>query len=339
MTKPKRSRFEPGGAPGLRLTERDVAIFKAVARYRVLDAEMIGRVLELSGFDASGIDARTGHIDHAKKIRDRLTELFHGGFLSRPRAGFSFAFPGSEPIAYAIGAEGVRLLGRQDDDSIDADAIRNTRNAGREFLQHQLLTNEFRIALQESVANRSDLALALDVVLHGDSNPNRSIQFSAEVTLGIEHRKVGIVPDLSFAISDAERTHAYFVEIDRETEPAVRNKWSRGSRTPTLSGTSILKKMLGYGALKSSGTIEKNLGWRNFKVLFVCEPRPGGGDRIRRLQEITKQRATKHTGLFLFASAEDITRTSDILRVEWRDANGNVSRLDLTSVALMQRTA
>lgn len=330
MTNPKRSRFEPGGAPGLRLTERDVAIINSVAHYRVLNAGMIGRVLELNGFDAHGIDAQTGATDHAKKIRDRLTELFHGGFLSRPRAGFSFAFPGSEPIVYGLGPEGRRLLHAHGHCEVGADGLRKTQAARSGFLQHQLLTNEVALSLRDSAGRRSGLTLAIDDEIVDDREVHtRPFRFNADITLGADQRKVGIVPDLGFTISNADRIHAYFVEIDRETEPAIRNKRSRGGRTPTLAGTSILKKMLGYGALKSSGIVNQCLGWRNFKVLFVCESRPGGGDRIARLQEITMQHAPKQAGLFLFAWAEDITDASDILQAALRDANGNISRLDL----------
>ncbi|MCB1521105.1 MAG: replication-relaxation family protein [Hyphomicrobiaceae bacterium] len=326
----KRSRFEPGGAPGLRLTERDIEIVKAVASYRVLDAQLIGRVLPLSGFEARGIDARTGEIDHAKKIRDRLTELFHGRLLSRPRAGFSFAFPGSEAIVYAPGPGASDLLRHRTDIDVDPNAIRKAQTAQRGFLEHQLLTNAVAISFREAAARRTDLRIEIDdaVLDSATADHARAYRFGADIVLGDERRKIGIVPDLTMTISKAGRTHAYFVEIDRQTEPAVRQCRSRGKRQPTLTGTSILRKLLGYAAVKASGTVEERLGWRNFKVLFVCEPRPGGGDRIARLIEIVQRYAPQKAGLFLFALAEDIAASSDIMQAVWCDASGNTRRLD-----------
>lgn len=327
MRRTKRSRFEPGGAPGLRLTERDVEIVKAVARYRVLHSEMIGRAVALAGFETGGIDTCREAFDPAKKIRDRLTELFHGGFLDRPRSGFSFALPGSDPIAYAVGREGERLLARLDVE-MDASPGRKTRNATSGFLEHQLLINEVAISLRESVSSNMSVAIGDEMRAAAAARRSHPFRFSAEVTLGTETRTIGTEPDLAFTIGADDRTLAFFVEVDRSTEPALRYRYARGARRPTLTGTSILRKLLAYGALKRTDTIKDRLGWRNFKVLFVCETLPGSGNRIARLMEVVRDHVPKQTAMFLFASADDITQSDNILQVPWRDADGNITRLD-----------
>lgn len=331
MSQAKRSRFEPGGAPGLHLTPRDIAILKAVARYRVLHSGMIGRVVALEGFTPGGIDARHGLFDPAKRIRDRLTELFHGGFLARPRAAYSFVRPGSEPLTYALGREGERLLSELDIDCERGNA-RKTRQATRGFLEHQLLVNEMAIALRESASRKVTIVIG-DELLDHRSNAAHPFRFTAEVTLGTEAKTIGIEPDLVFTIRTGERTYGYLVEIDRDTEPAVRSRTSRGGRTPTLTGTSILRKLLGYAAIKRSGAVAERLGWRNFKVLFVCEPRPGNNGRIARLKETVRDHTPPQQGLFLFTFADDIAQSNDILDVGWHDASDDVAQLGVERAA------
>ncbi|MGD9784649.1 MAG: replication-relaxation family protein [Hyphomicrobiaceae bacterium] len=262
-----------------------------------------------------------------------MTELFHGGFLARPRAAYSFVRPGSEPLTYALGREGTRLLTDLDAD-FEIASPRKVRQATRGFLDHQLLVNELAISLRESHARSRPIAIGddlLDTTGHSSTHPFR---FSADVTLGTETRRIGIEPDLAFAIQSGERTYGYLVEIDRDTEPAVRSRQARGGRTPTLTGTSILRKLLGYAAIKRSGAVADRLGWRNFKVLFVCEPRPGGGDRIGRLTEVVKKHVPHQARLFMFASAAEMKQQDDILELDWRDANGNTVRLDPDRVTL-----
>lgn len=326
MSRSKRSRFEPGGAPGLHLTPRDVAILKAVARYRVLHSGMIGRVVALEGFTPGGIDARHVLFDPAKRIRDRLTELFHGGFLARPRAAYSFVRPGSEPLTYALGREGERLLAELGAGD-DAGNARKTRAAKRGFVEHQLLVNEVAIALRESASRTVRIAIGDELLVSSGHATAHPFRFTAGVTLGTESKTIGIEPDLAFTNRTGERTYGYLVEVDRDTEPAVRSRQSRGGRTPTLTGTSILRKLLGYAAIKRDGEIGKRLGWRNFKVLFVCEPRPGNGNRIDGLKETMRHYLPSQSGTFLLAIATDILNADNTLDIEWRDAEGNPHRL------------
>lgn len=338
MSRSKRSRFEPGGAPGLHLTPRDVAILKAVARYRVLHSGMIGRVVALKGFTPGGIDARHGVFDPAKRIRDRLTELFHGGFLARPRAAYSLVRPGSEPLTYALGREGEHLLAELHADDVTASA-RKTRIATRGFLEHQLLVNEVAIALAESASRKMEITIGEELLADRCNTTAHPFRFTAEVTLGTESKTIGIEPDLAFTIRTGERTYGYLVEVDRDTEPAIRSRHTRGGRTPTLAGTSLLRKLLAYAVIKRSGVVEKRLGWRNFKVLIVCAPRPGGGDRIDRLKETIRHHVPNQSGLFLLAPASDILCADDILDIAWLDTDGNAQRLAPERITRATETA
>ena len=217
MSRSKRKRFEPGGAPGLHLTPRDIAIVKAVARYRVLHSGMIGRVVALEGFTPGGIDARHGIFDPAKRIRDRLTELFHGSFLARPRAAYSFVRPGSEALAYALGPNGARLLSDLDAD-FEIASPRKTRQATHGFLEHQLLVNELAISLKESNTRSRPITIGDDLLKDTRHSSTHPFRFSADVTLGTESQRIGIEPDLAFAIQSGAEN--------------LRPIWSRSTATP-----------------------------------------------------------------------------------------------------------
>src|SRR5438128_6874923 len=107
------------GSAGLRLTNDDVFIIRQIARHRFLRsthiAVLVGRSLD--------------------RTNDRLSRLFHAGYIGRPRAQLDY-YPtsGSAPIAYALADRGARLLIQRDGvDFPNVDWSRKNRDAGRPF--------------------------------------------------------------------------------------------------------------------------------------------------------------------------------------------------------------
>src|SRR6266404_4916083 len=81
--------------PPFRLTDDDVVMVRLLARHRFLRsthiAALVGRSLD--------------------RTNDRLSRLFHAGYLDRPRAQLDY-YPtsGSAPMVYALANRGARLL-------------------------------------------------------------------------------------------------------------------------------------------------------------------------------------------------------------------------------------
>ena len=96
ISAPRRKRFQRDMARPFQITPRDVELVRQVAAHRFL------RSTHLSVLVAS---------PH-KKVCDRLTALYHAGYLDRPRAQLEYHVKdgGSQPIVYALDARGVRLL-------------------------------------------------------------------------------------------------------------------------------------------------------------------------------------------------------------------------------------
>src|SRR4249919_2216781 len=92
----RRPRFRRASEPpAFRLTDDDVVIVRQLARYRFLRsthiAALVGRSLD--------------------RTNDRLSKLFHAGYVDRPRAQLDhYPTSGSAPMAYALADRGGRLL-------------------------------------------------------------------------------------------------------------------------------------------------------------------------------------------------------------------------------------
>jgi hypothetical protein len=119
--------------PAFRVTDADVVIIRQLARYRFLRSTHIAALVGRS-------------ID---RTNDRLSLLFHAGYVDRPRAQLDY-YPtsGSAPMVYALANRGARLL-------IERYGIhfakvawrRRNHKAGRPFIEHQLEIVDFQLAL------------------------------------------------------------------------------------------------------------------------------------------------------------------------------------------------
>ncbi len=131
--------------PAFRLTDDDVEIVRQLARHRFLRsthiAALVGRSLD--------------------RTNDRLSKLFHTGYIDRPRAQLDY-YPtsGSSPLVYALADRGARLLIERDGiDFANVEWSRKNRQAGRPFIEHQLAIVDFHVALQQAVRGRADIRL------------------------------------------------------------------------------------------------------------------------------------------------------------------------------------
>src|SRR5260221_788336 len=96
----RRPRFRRASEPpAFRVTDDDVAMVRLLARHRFLRsthiAALVGRSLD--------------------RTNDRLSRLFHAGYIDRPRAQLDY-YPdrGGGPMVYALADRGARLLVERD---------------------------------------------------------------------------------------------------------------------------------------------------------------------------------------------------------------------------------
>ena len=262
----RRPRFRRASEPpAFRLTDDDIDIVRQLARYRFLRsthiAALIGRSLD--------------------RTNDRLSRLFHAGYLDRPRAQLDY-YPtaGSAPIAYALADRGARLLiERYGVDFANVEWSRKNREAGRPFIEHQLETIDFYVS---PPMGRGRTAETCDSFTHDEiiaafpeQQRNARNPLALRVRLahdGVTH-DVGVVPDLVFGLRfpDGSR-RCFMVEIDRGTMPISR---------ADISQTSFERKMRAYLTAHAAKQHERQFGWKTFRVLTVTTDQ----NRMRSMME------------------------------------------------------
>ena len=119
-----------------------------------------------------------------------------------------------------------------------------------------------------------------------------------------------MIPDNAFAIYLPDgRRRPFFVECDRGTMPVTQ---------ANVDQTSMLRKFLGYEAVRQQGLHTSRFVWQKFRVLIVTT----GTDRIETMQAALASTPTlKSSPLFLFASHASVAE-ADILAHPWVDASG-----------------
>ena len=212
----RRPRFRRAAEPpAFRLTDDDVEIIRQLARHRFLRsthiAALVGRSLD--------------------RTNDRLSRLFHAGYLDRPRAQLDY-YPtsGSFALAYALADRGARLLIERDGIHFaNVEWSRKNRLAGRPFIEHQLEIMDFYVSLECAARARADVQLIHPdemVPAFPDQRATTRNPFALRVKLS--HRgvmqEIGVVPDFAFGLTLADGSRRQFlVEIDRGTMPVVRS--------------------------------------------------------------------------------------------------------------------
>jgi len=305
----RRPRFRRASEPhAFRVTDDDVAIVRHLARHRFLRsthiAALVGRSLD--------------------RTNDRLSRLFHAGYIDRPRAQLDY-YPtaGSSPIAYALADRGARLLIQRDGvEFANVEWSRKNRKAGRPFIEHQLEIVELSVALQLATVHRRDVQfIHPDDIIAAFPEQTRSARNPLSLRVSLAHHgamhDIGLVPDLVFGLQFSDGTRRNFmVEIDRGTMPIARSDFLQ---------TSFERKMRAYLTAHAGKQHERHFGWKTFRVLIVTTDQ----HRTRSMMEALNQLHVPHSvgsPLFFFTTRDEL-RARDPLTHEWRDGNDRAVRL------------
>jgi Replication-relaxation len=226
-------------------------------------------------------------------------------------------------MVYALSDLGAQLLNRYDGtESRSSEWTRRNREAGRQFVDHQLQISDFYTSVLRATEARADVELIEPdelVAAFPEHIRNSRHPFSLRATLadrGTQY-EIGIIPDFAFGLrfSDGSR-RCFLVEIDRGTMPVSRSD---------LRQTSFKRKMYAYLTAYAAKQHESRFGWKAFGVLTVTTD----DQRMRSMREALHQlNASNGSGasLFLFAAREGL-KASDPLAYSWHDGNGNTVRL------------
>jgi hypothetical protein len=305
----RRPRFRRASEPpAFRLTDDDAIIVRLLARHRFLRsthiAALVGRSLD--------------------RTNDRLSRLFHAGYIDRPRAQLDY-YPsaGSAPMVYALADLGAHLLLERDRTPlVNSDYSRKNREVGRPFIDHQLEIMDFYVSLQRATQNRRDVRLVSpEELVAAFPEQTRSARNPFALRVNVSHQgamhEIGLVPDLAFGLkfSDGSR-RCFMVEIDRGTMPI-----SRGD----IAQTSVEWKMRAYLTAHANKQHESRFAWKTFRVLTVTTDSTRMSSMIEALRLLHVPN-NPGASLFFFAVRDEL-RASDPLAHAWRDGNGRGVRL------------
>lgn len=284
--------------------------------------ENLGRNLFLSRRGCSTHISQLLKASH-KKICERLTPLYHAGYLDRPRAQLEYFVQGggSAHLVYALGNRGARLLETQDgfwDTTIDW--AEKNKDSGRVFIKHTLAISDVRVALTAACRDHTDLRLQcrnelLETLPAETQSARNPWTWRVRIQYDGSFQDIGLIPDDTFALFLPDgRRRPYVLECDRGTMPVERS---------SLSQTSMLRKFLAYESARLQGIHTRQFGWRNFRVLTTT-PSIERADNMRAL--IARTPSLKHSPLFLFAQHDQLMM-NNILAHRWIDATGKAHSL------------
>jgi len=292
--------------PVFRLTDHDVEIIRQVAGHRLIRSTHIAALVGRS------ID-RTNH---------RLRLLFHAGYVDRPRAQLDrFPTDGTAPMVYALADRGARLLCEREGFSRGVrEWSRQNREAGRPFIEHQVEIVNFEVGVRRAVGERSDLSMltaaeTLMVAHHQRARGGNPFALRAKLSYAGWIREARVVPDFVFSLIPLRgQRFNFMVEIDRGKMPIRRSDPDKSS---------FEQKMRVYLSAHGAKQHERQLGWKNFRVLSVTTE----AKRLQHMRETWREisAACGNPSLFLFTTYEAL-RAGDVFN-SWQDSIGRPAKL------------
>ena len=293
----------------MRLTDDDMAAIRHVAKHRFLRSTHLIALLQRP----------------SKKFLERLSALYHNGYLDRPRAQLDYyATAGSAPIVYALGNKGAAILAEADGTApAKVDWTWKNREAGRVFIEHTLLIADLMVAAQIATRRAGNVCLIepFDIL---KAAPERTRRLKNPWALparivhaGISH-DLALIPDKVFGFDYThERKRSYFfLEADRGTMPIVRSHPRQ---------TSFHQKILGYLAgARPVNSHGEHFGIGNFRVLTITTSQQRIATMLEALRDATRGAGSNQ---FLFADRDALQACPDLLQLEWTSGKGERVRL------------
>jgi len=257
------------------LTERDLQILRALARYFVLSRPQIQRLCFPD--DESG-----------RVTRRRLQTLFDGQYLNRMRLLVQNPQAGSAASVYYPAKKGCEVLAEHFED--ERLLLTPTQSPQSHHVYHWVAVSETHLALDAAISMQVQVRLESwinewDVVNQAESAPEKRFRL---YTLLRESPRLVCAPDAAFELSLGEHRKAFYIEQDRNTS---------GVKQVAASKTA------GYAAMAERQTHRKHFPQTNVSTFSVLMLAPGA----RRRDALRKSMADKPgSQLWKFADVGDL---------------------------------
>lgn len=240
------------------LTDRDLQIFRLMARYRYLSSAYI------YAFVGGASETR---------FKERLGDLFHEGYLDRPERQWEMANCRHRPVIHEIGTGASRVLEEQ---GIVEEPRTWLRAVANKQFAHSLMICEVLASIEVGTKRRPELRFIPWPEILAKA-PAETRMSAAPFRLPATASSAEIVPDGLFGLeyaANGTKTYRFFaVEADRGTMPVVRTDKRQ---------TSCVGKLTAYCELLVEQKFRTHLGTPNLLVLMVTT-------EARRVDEILRQ--------------------------------------------------
>jgi hypothetical protein len=293
-----------GAAVVARVTERDIGIFKLLARYRYLPVDDIQAL----------VGGELKPLVHRLNLLSRKPNLY----VNRPHQQRQAAGANYRRLVYELDERGSRVL----------------RDRGLPFLPkayqrnfaHELMVCRITASLEIGVrADPSIRLITWQEILTSEKTPIETRRAERPTYIPIsfvangENHKTEVCADgtpFGFESTRAgKRTYLFFpgIEADCGTEPITTSDFER---------TSITKKISAYLAIAEQGIYRSHFGFPNFFVPFVTTTRARMESMMALLDRLTGGRGAK---MFLFKTFPSFTSfekplpaTGHMLTLPWK---------------------
>ncbi len=266
--------------PHFRITDRDIAILQAIARFRFLTSELVQRIVGGS----------------ERGVRNRLRMLSAHAYLLR------LATIVTELVAFGIANKGARLLadrGNRFNHRLDWSAKNNTTH---HFLAHTLAVAEtmlhFHFAARDVALRLFDHHELLPDMPEQTRRARDPFCMHVRARHGRQDISIAAVPDrlFSFVYDDSTR-HNFALELDRGTMDIWANR--------LVGKSSFRRKLIAYYNAREQKRHAEVWGFKSFRVLTVTT----GEERIRNMLDAQRRVAPDcPPGLFLDSTPQRIER-------------------------------
>lgn len=307
---PKRL-VRPESPPAFRVTDRDIVILRALARWRFMTSDQVERFLTLIYGAAS-----------AQQVRRRLLLLFAAGCVDRPRHQH-IQLSSFDYLVYALGRKGATLLAELGDPIENLQWTLKNKRATAAHIMHTLETTEAMLAFEAGCVQNAQLRLidheALIPYLPAPTQKrDKPFRLTVKATINNRTLPLNVIPDrvFSVALPGDQRINAA-LELDRGTMSIA------AKRLTTKS--SFARKIHSYMAAFQQRAHAEQWGFNAFRVLTIAPSER----RIAGMLTVQRKITQGHLPAFFLYSTFDRIRAFGAFGPAWLSAEGdNVSLLE-----------
>jgi len=258
------------------LTERDIEIFKLLARYRYMSID------DIHAFVGGSRKGLAHHVN----LLCRAPNLY----LNRPQQQRQSADANHRPLIYELDRRGITVLR-------ELDLPVGPRHCHRNFA-HEVMVDRIMASFELGIRTTAELRLVdWDHIIASGKVPVSTIQsprpthIPTTIVMRDREHRIEINADgkpfgIEYRVQSATLVYRFFpgIEADMGTEPL---------QTLDVERSSIVKKLLAYLSIERTGTYCCHFGFPNLFVPFVTTSATRVQSMMEALARITEGRGSK----------------------------------------------